>query len=70
MNAHEGYRDRLIGGCPDCGAYTEVVTPVGSTTYITVFHDPTCPATEYPDAEGKDVRHETKPAVVPDWPEQ
>lgn len=73
MSQHEGYRDRLIGGCPDCGAYTEVVTPIGQETTITVFHDATCPATEeqwIAGDEGHNVGHAVKPEVLPDWPEQ
>lgn len=69
---HEGFRDRIIGGCGDCTAYTEVVTPVGQPTTITTFHDPTCPMTQnswvvVPD---RHTRQEIKPDVLPDWPEQ
>lgn len=72
MIEHEGYRDRLIGGCSDCGAYTEVVTPVGEGTTITVFHDASCPASEnsWVVVPNTHTKHATKPDTIPDWPEQ
>lgn len=68
----DGYRDRLTGGCKDCAAYMEVVTPVGHETTVTIFHDETCPCpTEQRiSSDERAIFHAVKPDVIPHWPEQ